>query len=144
MNPRITIGIVGAVTLLLGLFGLFYPERAMALVGFSYVNASNSAATLGEVRAVYGGMILVAGIYTLLSAADPWANQGRLVFLGLLWLGAFGGRLVGVFVDGNPGVFGWLSLLLELVLGAALILAAQSAQSRALPEPVSPNAFPQS
>jgi len=33
-----------------------------------------------------------------------------------------------VFADGNPGVFGWLSMLLELGGGAALLYAAQFAE----------------
>jgi Domain of unknown function (DUF4345) len=126
MNARIVVAVVGAITLLLGLGGLFRPEWVMNFVG--YAVASNAPATLvrGEVRAVYGGMLIVAGVFTLLSAPDPREHQGRLLLLGLLWIGAAAGRLLGMFIDGNPGVFGWLFLALELGGGAALIVASQS------------------
>lgn len=142
MNPRVTTGVVGAITVLLGLFGLFYPERAMALVGYSYVNASHVAGTLGEVRAVYGGMVLVAGIYTVLAAMDPWAHRGRLFFLGCLWLGAFGGRLFGVVIDGGPGLFGWMSLVLEAGFGGALLLSSQATEPGPAQSTPSPAAYP--
>jgi hypothetical protein len=129
MNARIVVGTVGAVTLLVGLCGLFRPEWVMNTVG--YAVASNAPATLvrGEVRAVYGGMLIVAAAFTLLSAPDPHENRGKLLLLGLLWIGVGAGRLFGVFVDGNPGVFGWLALALELGGGTALIFASQTAGS---------------
>jgi uncharacterized protein DUF4345 len=127
MNARIVVAVVGAVTLLLGLGGLFRPEWVMNFVG--YAVASNAPKTLvqGEVRAVYGGMLIVAAVFTLLSVPDPREHQGRLLLLGLLWIGAGAGRMFGVFADGNPGIFGWLSLALELGGGAALIVASQTA-----------------
>ena len=133
MNARVIVGVVGVVTLLLGLGGLLRPERVMNVVG--YAVASDASATLvrGEVRAVYGGLMIAAGVLTLLAAPAPRANQGKLMLLGLLWVGAGFGRLFGVFVDGNPGVFGWFSVLLELGGGTALLYAAQFAEETAIP-----------
>jgi hypothetical protein len=127
MSPRITTTIVGIIILALGLFGLVYPERAMGLLGFMAVNSSHLPATLGEVRATYGGIFVVMGFYTILAAMDPSAHRSRLLFIGLLWLGACAGRLFGVYVDGNPGLPGWLPALFELVIGGALVAVAQSA-----------------
>ena len=133
MNARIVVGVVGAITQLLGLGGLFRPEWVMNFVG--YAVASNAPTTLvrGEVRAVYGGMLIVGAVFTLLSAPDPREHQGRLLLLGFLWLGAAAGRLLGVFVDGSPGIFGWLSLALELSGGGALIVASQAAGRASIP-----------
>jgi Domain of unknown function (DUF4345) len=133
MNARIVVAIVGAITLLMGLGGLFRPEWVMNFVG--YAVASNAPTTLvrGEVRAVYGGMLIVAAVFTLLSAPDPREHQGRLLLLALLWIGAGAGRLFGVFVDGSPGIFGWLSLALELAGGGALIFASQAAGRASIP-----------
>jgi hypothetical protein len=72
------------------------------------------------------------GVAVLLAAMNPIVHRGRLVAIGLLWLGACGGRLFGVTVDGNPGVFGWLALVFEAVMGSALLLAAQRAGSEVL------------
>jgi len=141
MNPRITAVVVGLVIVVLGVAGLFYPERVMGLLGFTVLNPAHAAGALGEVRATYGGLFLVMGAYTVLAAVDPTGNRGRLLFVGFLWLGAGAARLFGVYVDGNPGVPGWLSVALELVMGGALVVVAQGAAApaaRAQPEtPVS-------
>jgi hypothetical protein len=133
MNARIVVAVVGAITLLLGLGGLVYPESVMRFVGYGYQSPPNVAGTLGEVRAVYGGMLIVAGVFTLLAVPDPRAHQGRLVLLGFLWIGTGSGRLLGVFIDGNPGIIGWLSVVMELGGGGALIFASQAAGGASLP-----------
>src|SRR5262249_21233004 len=133
MNARIVVAIVGAITLLMGLGGLFRPEWVMNFVG--YAVSSNAPATLvrGEVREVYGGMLCVAAVFTLFSAADPREHQGRLLLLALLWLGAGAGRMLGAFVDGSPGIFGWLFFALELGGGGALLFASQAAGRESIP-----------
>ena len=135
MSARAITLTTGIIILLMGLGALFYPQRVMGMLGFMIVNASDAAAVLGEVRATYGGIFTVMGIAVLLAATSPAVHRGRLVAIGLLWLGACGGRLFGVTVDGNPGVFGWLAVVFEAVMGSALLLAAQRAGSEALSEP---------
>jgi hypothetical protein len=122
MNPRITTIIIGSIILLLGLAGLLYPGRVMGLLGFIPANASSSAAVFGEVRATYGGIFVVMGVFTLLAASDPAAQRARLLFIGLLWLGACAGRLLSMSVDGNPGLPGWLAAVFELIVGGALMI----------------------
>ena len=124
----------GIVILLMGLAALFYPDRVMGLLGFSVLSTAQTASVLGEIRATYGGLFTVMGAAVLLAAVNPAANRGRLLAIGLLWLGACGGRLLGVTVDGNPGVFGWLAVIFEAGMGSALLLAAQRAGSPALLE----------
>jgi hypothetical protein len=127
MNPRITTTVVGVLMLLLGLLALFYPDFVMAhVLGYAVHPAHSANFVRGEVRAAYGGIFVVAGAATILAAADPLANRGRILFVGLLWLGACAGRLFGAFIDGSPGVWGWLSVGFELVIGAALVLVAQT------------------
>lgn len=135
MSARSITLTAGVVILLMGLAGLFYPDRVMGLLGFTVLNATQSSAVLGEVRATYGGLFTVMGVAVLLAGMNPAANRGRLLAIGLLWLGACGGRLLGVTIDGNPGVFGWLAVLLEAGMGSALLLAAQRAGTPALVEP---------
>ena len=124
MNPRVTAAIVGVMTLGLGLAGLLYPTRVMGLLGFTIVNASQAAAALGEVRAVYGGLFVVIGVYTLLAAMRPEVPRARVLFIGLMWLGVCGGRLFGASIDGNPGLFGWLYAAIELLMGGSLVATA--------------------
>jgi len=132
MNARVIVAVVGVVTLLLGIAGLVYPEEVMRFVGYAYPNPPNLPGTRGEVRALYGGLMIAAGVLTLLAVPSPQANQGRLLLLGLLWLGAGGGRVFGVFMDGNPGLIGWLSVVAELGGGGALLFASQFA-ARSVP-----------
>ncbi|MGH7818861.1 MAG: DUF4345 family protein, partial [Candidatus Binatia bacterium] len=70
-----------------------------------------------------------AGAYTLWSATDPGRNRSLIFFVSLLWFGAAVGRVFGIFVDGNPGIFGWLSVVFEIACGGVLAVASQSAAS---------------
>ena len=139
MNARTITAVVGAIILLLGLAGLLYPERVLGVLGLAIAQPGYAAGPLGEVRATYGGLFVVMGVFTLLAAVDPPRHRARILFVALLWLGAFGGRLFGVIRDGGPGLPGWLALAFELVMGGALLIAAQSAGAApedAVPAPV--------
>ena len=131
MNPRVTAAFVGVFTVVLGLAGLVYPARIMGLLGFTVLNASQAAGVLGEVRGVYGGLFVVMGVYTILASMRASVPRARLVFIGLLWLGVCAGRLLGVVIDGNPGLFGWLYAAVELIMGGALVASALLSQSAA-------------
>jgi hypothetical protein len=56
-------------------------------------------------------------------------RRESILLLALLWLGAAAGRIFGVSVDGNPGLFGWLALAVEVAIGGALVAAATSARA---------------
>ena len=129
MNPRIWTIVAGLIIFTLGVLGLVYPERVLGLLGLAYASPSHMAAALGEIRATYGGIFIVMGVYTLLAATDPALHRARLLFVGLLWLGACAGRLFGVYVDGNPGLPGWGAVVFELAVGGALVAVAQSGQA---------------
>lgn len=119
---------------LLGVGALLYPGLVMEKVlGFAVDPRASANFVRGEVRAAYGGIFTVAGIYTVLAAMDPYAQRGRILFVGMLWLGACTGRLFGVAADGSPGLFGWLSAAFELAGGIALVVAAQTAEPPAMP-----------
>jgi hypothetical protein len=123
MNPRLTAAAVGTIILVLGLTGLLAPDFArVTLLGFTADPARLNAVN-GEVRATYGGFLVVMGLVTLLAAMDPVAHRARLRFIGLLWWGACAGRLLGAYLDGDPGLFGWLAAGVELVVGGALFAA---------------------
>jgi drug/metabolite transporter superfamily protein YnfA len=126
VSPRVATVVVGVVSVVLGLAGLVYPERVIGLLGFTVQNASHTAAALGEVRATYGGIFLVLGVFTLMAAPSPWNHRSRLVFLALIWLGACTARLFGVWVDGNPGLPGWAPAMFEVLMGGTLLFASQA------------------
>ena len=124
MNPRITAGVLGAITLLMGLVALFTPDRTMAFVGFAPSTEANRLLAYGETRAVYGGLFTVLGAFTMWGAIDPAGKRAALLMAGLLWLGLCIGRLIGVSIDGNPGLFGWIAVLWEGSFGSALVWSA--------------------
>lgn len=127
MNARVLALIGGVVTLVGGLAGLFGPEQALPWIGFRAVEPI--AWSLGEVRATYGGLFVVIGVYGLLAALDPVAHRGRLLMIGLMWWGVAGGRALGASLDGNPGVLVWGYLVGETLLGGLFVAASATAQT---------------
>ncbi|MCC6850006.1 MAG: DUF4345 domain-containing protein [Deltaproteobacteria bacterium] len=128
MNPRVTTIVIGVLTTVMGVFALLYPETVMRhVLGFVVdpADVGRFAYVHGEMRATYGGIFTVLGFYTILGGMDPATNRGRLLMIGLLWIGACLGRVYGVVIDGSPGLWGWLSAALEAVIGGALVAVSQ-------------------
>ena len=126
MNPRVTTTVIGVLTTIMGVLALTYPELVMRhVLGFAVDPTYTANFVRGEVRAAYGGIFTVLGIYTVLAAMDPATNRGRILMIGLLWIGACLGRLYGVVVDGSPGAWGWVSAIFEAVVGGMLIAVSQ-------------------
>jgi hypothetical protein len=61
MTPRIVAGTLGAITLLMGLYGVVSPANVLDVVGFAPQNPTEPALAYGEARAVYGGLFTVLG-----------------------------------------------------------------------------------
>ena len=125
MNPRVTTTVIGVLTTIMGVLALVHPDLVMQqILGFTY-DTSLGNFVRGEVRAAYGGIFTVIGIYTVLAAMDPVTNRGRILMIGMLWVGACLGRLYGVIADGSPGLWGWFSGFFEAVVGGMLIAVSQ-------------------
>jgi len=122
MNGRVVTAAIGVLTVALGLAGLIYPLHVMDWVGFSPLMTKPNAGTV-EARAVYGGLFLVLGVFTLWAATSPRRHRGELLLIACLWLGMFGGRMVGVSIEGSPGLLNTLGALFELVVGCLLLAA---------------------
>jgi hypothetical protein len=71
------------------------------------------------------------GLFTIVSPPIR-ANQGALLLIRLLWFGVCGGRLAGAYLDGDPGLPGWIAAGSEFFFG--LILTSISLSARAKPE----------
>ena len=108
--------VVGAVTLLLGLLGLFRPEWTMNFLG--YAVASNAPATFvrGEVRAVYGGLMVTRRSSTARRAGAAGQQEGAAA--GDALVGRWRRPPVRCVRRRQPGPFGWLSV--ALVLGGGV------------------------
>jgi hypothetical protein len=137
MNARVVVATIGLLTLIFGVAGLAMPLTVMEWVGFAeYAPTTHQGAV--EARAVYGGLFVVLGAFTLWFATAPRAHRGELVLIAFLWLGVFGGRMVGVSIDGSPGIFNWLGALVELTVGSLLLAAAYLDSGEPQPATVAP------
>lgn len=139
MSTRFLVGVAGIVFLALGIAGLANPHWVMDLVGYS--SASATTLVLGEVRGIYGGLFAVMGVFTLVAATNPAAHRGALLLVGLLWLGVGAGRLAGVYLDGDPGLPGWIAVAFESFFGLLLTLIALLSRPKAEKRRVEPT-FP--
>lgn len=119
MDARLLTTGIGGLIAAFGLFGLFFAGGVMDIVGFAPDKATPAQA-LGETRAIYGGMMLAMGTYTVLAGLDLDRNRRVVFFVALLFAGAAVGRAIGFFFDGFPGLFGAFSILFNI--GAAVIL----------------------
>jgi Domain of unknown function (DUF4345) len=126
MKPVAIPTAVGLLTLALGCVGLFDPLMVMGFVGLDTASASYGAAVLSEVRAVYGGLFAVIGIYTLLAALSPGNHRPMLLFISFMWLGLCGGRLFGIWIEGYPGVKGLVSAGFEFAMGVGLLISSRA------------------
>ena len=122
MNGRAVTAVIGILTVGLGIIGLTYPLHVMDWVGFSPLMTKPNAGTV-EARAMYGGLFLVLGIFTLWAATSPRAHRAELLLIACLWLGLFGGRMVGVSIEGSPGLLNTLGAVFEFIVGCLLLAA---------------------
>ena len=121
MNARAVTIVIGLVMLAFGVASLLDPGRVMALAGFPILNPSQAAAALGEIRAVYGGVPVVMGLWTIMAGISPRRYRASILFVGLLWLGSPAARLLSAYLDGNPGLPGWVAVAVESIIGLALV-----------------------
>lgn len=125
MSTRFLTGVAGSIFLALGLAGLANPQWVMSFVGYPPTTA---ALALGEVRGLYGGLFAVMGLFTLFAATNPSAHRGSLLLIGLMWFGVAGGRLAGAYLDGSPGLPGYIAAGFELVFGLMMVSLARAAR----------------
>lgn len=128
MSMRLLTGLAGLVFFALGVAGLANPRWVMDFVGYSSTTATPQV--LGEVRGIYGGLFAVMGLFTLAASANPGANRGAILLIGLLWLGVCGGRVAGAYLDGTPGLPGWIAAAFEFLFGLLLISVSLAAKPR--------------
>lgn len=136
MNGRIVGGLVGLGILAFGLMGLFYPVQTMSFAGFSPASESMRAQAYGETRAIYGGVFTVLGVFAIFAASNPITHRRLLLLIAMVFYGVLIGRMVGISIDGNPGVFGWAGAALEVTTGSLLLAATYLHRTpEALPPP---------
>ena len=124
MNIRVVAALIGIVTVLFGALGLAYPERIMGTLGLATASEAARSAVLGEIRAVYGGLFLVLGLWTVYAAWQSAHSRLLLSLLGSSWIGIAGGRALWAWIEGNPGLWSWTFFAFEVLCGGGLLAAA--------------------
>ena len=105
--------------LIMGLVGLFSPQRMTALVDI----AELSAAGRNEVRAVYGGFGVVIGGLLLATVSEPELHEGVVLTVAVALLGMVAGRCLSWVIERRIDVFPLLFMVGELLFAAGLLLA---------------------
>lgn len=110
------------ITIIFGLMGFFFPEKASELTGLQATTQSAFA----EFRGTFGGAFIVMGLFPLL-----WKNQTTYLLAGLFWWGAAAGRIVSIFADGgfsDPKNIG--GMLIEGIFGLLLVIGNLKSQKQ--------------
>ena len=119
LTTKATIIVAALFFAVMGVVTLVRPEIVLSNLG-----ASDAAASArNEIRAVYGGFGLAMAGLIAYAIVAPSIRKGVLITVGVALLGMAAGRIVSLFVDGNPGGRPLFFFAVELVLGLALVLA---------------------
>jgi hypothetical protein len=110
--PKIFLGLMALAFCKTGIESLIDPQAVLAQVGILLDNPS----ALSSMRAVYGGLHLVLGLFCL---AGIFRNpEAPLLVVVLYTIGFTVGRLSGILADGMPNSFVTTWLVTEIVSGA--------------------------
>ncbi len=107
-----------AVSVVLGIFGTFWPHSAAALVGIRLDPAATHS--ISEVRATYGGLFLGVGLFCLISG-----SPGAFLALGCGALGTALVRIGSILFDHAASGKNWVAAAFEFGLAALLIIPVQ-------------------
>ena len=102
-------------SLVLGVLGLVAPSRALRLIGLQLV--PGLAHSISETRATYGGVFIGASLFPIVSGA-PFA----FLTLASCWIAAGIARAISVMIDNAATPFNFISIAVELCVGALLAL----------------------
>lgn len=117
MVVKIFLGVMAAAFVGYGLACLAQPSIVADATG---MQLATGTATV-EVRAMYGGLQTAVGLLALLALFREPLRGPALLTLGLLFFGLASGRLVGIAVDADPGVYNYVALVFECVSAAAAL-----------------------
>ncbi len=117
-TPTVVLAIAGLLFAAIGTAHLFDPAGTIAPTGIRL----SAIASFNEIRANYGGMHLVLGLYFLAGAISAALRPQALLLLALFCIGLVLGRSVSLVLDGSPGMVMNSFLLIEIVGAAAAMV----------------------
>lgn len=115
MGPKAILAVVALVHIGFGLWGMSAPDRVAAMFELQPLTSG----ALGEIRAVYGGLVVALGVAIGRGAfggtgARPWLMVAALAYAGLV-----AGRIVSLALDG-ASAYTVLALGVEALMAAFL------------------------
>ena len=106
---KVFLGLIGLVFVGLGAFNLFFPIKGIE----GYEIHITEVSSLNEIRANYGGMHLLLGMFFAFGGFNARFRESALLIAALFTGGLVLGRVVSLMLDGNPNQMVWLFLFLE-------------------------------
>jgi hypothetical protein len=115
-------GILIVLALTLVVFGGWRLVDPLGFYTFSGLELPNDAGLLSEVRGA-GGIIMVSGIVVGLGAFRRAWSRTSVVLAAVVFLSLGLARLLGIALDGSPGMAVIQGMAIELVLGGLALFA---------------------
>lgn len=113
MNLLLILKIVAAtVTFLTGILALVKPS---AVPGFTGLKAEGPRG-ISEIRSIFGGLFIALGVAPLFLGGDAYT------VLGIAYLAIAVARVFSIVFDKSYDRSNWISLSIEIVLGAILVI----------------------
>jgi hypothetical protein len=100
-------------TILVGAYALVSPKGTTNFTGISPLGGRG----ITEIRVIFGVLFITIGLYPLMSAS-PAAYQ----MLGCTYLSLGVVRLISIFIDKSSEQSNWISVAVEIVFGAILVI----------------------
>lgn len=100
-------------TAVTGVYSLLSPKSTVGFTGL----APQGGRGISEIRSVLGGLFIALGVFPLV-AGSPAAYA----MLGWGYLGIALVRVVSIFLDKSSVRSNWISLVIEVVFGALLLI----------------------
>ncbi|MEE2674579.1 MAG: DUF4345 family protein [Myxococcota bacterium] len=127
MATKVFLGLNALLFIGYGLACLASPSLVAESTGM--VLTSGVAST--EVRAMYGGLQTAIGLLALLGILRPGTQAAVLLALGFLFVGLASGRMLGILIDPEPGIYNIGAVAFEALFGVfAVMLLSRTAAAR--------------
>lgn len=129
MWTRILVTLLAVGCMAFGVYGLARPGPAGELVSLVPTGPEG----VGEIRAVYGGLMIAVGVLLLWGSLGKRRSAAWLVAVAVGFAGLFVGRVVSLLLDGLTG-YGLVAAVLEGGVAGLLFVAGAEQRSRAATE----------
>lgn len=126
MATKIFLGANAALFIVYGLMCLASPEIVAEQTGMQLTTGVASA----EVRAMYGGLQTAVGLLALLGFMRAGLQPAVLLALVFVFFGLASGRVIGIVLDPDPGVYNFAAFAFESLFGLLSVMLLSTSAKR--------------